>query len=274
MTTFILGRGPISLKLAGEMSQFQKTILVSTDLTPISTLTIVSYHDFCKFDFTKDDIFFICWRGMPQRLSQVYASLNHLILSSGVGSTVYNLSSVAVYGQAFNSVTEESLTIPINDYGKTKLELETFLNATLDSRLVNLRLSNVFGSPNFDDVINRLIRCSLRFESLNLYDPKMILRDFIHLEDVVQIIKDLSQRSEEISQRETFNVASGKSLYLDSLVQFVRQELERDVKLTITPISSDIIKVSRISNQKLLAFLNKAVRNQDLALRHYLQAYL
>jgi len=93
---------------------------------------------------------------------------------------VLNLDAKVVFASSFASMNPDSV------YGLTKLVGEKLV---LDAGGTVLRLSNVYGGPNFfeekDTVISRFIRAKKEGRKAEIYGDGRQTRDFIHVQDVV-----------------------------------------------------------------------------------------
>ena len=273
MTVYILGRGPISILLGENLSNFQKTVLVSRNQTPIYKQKIITYTDFNEIEFTESDSFFICWRGLPEKNSELEGVLNLLQKKINKYNVVINLSSVAVYGETFSPAQENTPACPVNKYGQLKLDLELFLSSKLQSQVITLRLSNIFGDYNFDDVVNRIIKATFDKTIVDLYEPNLILRDFLSIDQAVKLIFALFQKSQDIEKRSQFNISAGKSLTLGKIIEIVSTSLKIHPDVRVFDVPEAVITQSLISNEKLTSFLEEKVVNQEITLIEYVKSF-
>ena len=137
-------------------------------------------------------------------------------LASNPSLIVINLSTVAVYGECDYPKTENSELCPKNQYGIKKLELEEFVFSLPFFKVINLRISNVFGHPIFRDFLNNAIDSYLNRESFLIRNPDLIFRDFIFVGDVQKIIQLLIQENALfiVENRVHINIGSGESYSL------------------------------------------------------------
>ena len=79
-------------------------------------------------------------------------------------------SSVAVYGNSENGKDENSIKVPINDYGKSKWEAENKIRewhkSNLFCRVIIVRPAVVFGEYNFGNVFNLIRQIKSRFYAI------------------------------------------------------------------------------------------------------------
>jgi nucleoside-diphosphate-sugar epimerase len=183
-----------------------------------------------------------------------------------------NLSSVAVYGECKKPANEDVGLNPINDYGIKKLEFENFLKVIEMPNLLNLRISNVFGDSQFDDLINRIYNAITKGRSIKLFEPDKIFRDFIHIDRVAKHMQELLLRSDFRSGQYQIdmNVSSGYSLNLSEVIQLSESSLQRKLDFYTALIEPGIILESRINNEKLLN-LNG---HEHIAVKDLIKAYL
>jgi UDP-glucose 4-epimerase len=120
----------------------------------------------------------------------------------------------AVYGNADGAQLAETVTpSPISSYGLLKLTCEKYIQMYaerfgLPARI--LRVSNAYGPGQSwsggQGVIAHLMRSAYTGDSVPLYGPEEIVRDFIYIDDIAVVAASLIQRSDGPL---IVNVASG-----------------------------------------------------------------
>lgn len=119
---------------------------------------------------------------------------------------IINFSSSAVYGDIEwdEPVTEQSPTRPITSYGVSKLSAERYLHANHQGISTSLRLFNCSGPYKTSDLISDISK-RLIFEDNNNLKIGCLntKRHFLHISDVVQVIKKLLSITKE--KRNEFN---------------------------------------------------------------------
>jgi nucleoside-diphosphate-sugar epimerase len=160
---------------------------------------------------------------------------------------------------------------PINSYGQSKFDLECYLNATAASKVCNLRISNVFGDPKFNDILNRILDGILNKKSIDLVSPKSISRDFISIGALIGALKVVISLSESLAKREVINISSGESTTLYSLLNIVENLGGSKTSFVELSVSNDLIERSVISNSKMNTLLNHEIKSQSLELQKYIQ---
>lgn len=108
----------------------------------------------------------------------------------------FAFSSAAVYGNKINSVypyTESDKTNPISPYGESKIRMEEKIfsigNKKIDSKI--FRLFNVYGkgqTKEYAGVISKFAKNIRKDQSLTIYGTGNQTRDFIAVEDVVNLL--------------------------------------------------------------------------------------
>lgn len=273
MKISILGYGPIPEKLAHELSQDAKVELFTSQKISIIGVPVHEYDSFLekKLDF---DVLVLAWRGLPKNGTQRADVLRYLVSNSPKGSLIINLSSVAVYGQNSSVNTEETEPHPINDYGYSKLFLERYLNILATSRVCNLRISNVFGHPNFDDVVNRTILAGISQTTMLYPEPKKIFRDFIFIDTLTDWIVNFINSDSLHKLSRTYNLSSDKSISLDELIQLIRRSVKYTNNYTHVLLTSEIITESRVSNNKAIEHFHVDTSDELKKLESYVKLSL
>jgi UDP-glucose 4-epimerase len=161
-------------------------------------------------------------------------------------------SSQAVYGRP-NSLplTEQTPPNPLDMYGAHKLAGENYTKIYRQSHGVDttvVRLTNVYGpraqlhNPNYG-VIQRFIRRALTDDTLTVFEPGTMLRDFVFIEDVVEGLLSAITTDE----RSLYLVSSGESTSILELAERIVETADSGrVELTEWPEDWDSIKVGDI----------------------------
>jgi hypothetical protein len=269
----ILGSGPIPNKLA-QAIQFDSPVklFTSQDIS-IENVDVLNYETFInkKIDF---DVVVIAWRGIPSKESEKGKVLEHLVRNIPNTGLILNLSSVAVYGSNPEISSEITIPRPINTYGHSKYDLELYLNTFAESKVCNLRISNVFGDPSFTDVLNSILDGAVKAKSINLVSPSVVSRDFISMVTLIEILKHIISVSNNLPRREVINISSGVSITLSALLNFVEDLRGSKLLHHELPLSDDLIEQSLVSNKKMTSFLNYDIDSQSIEMQRYIRARL
>jgi len=162
------------------------------------------------------------------------ASIAKACLNKGVKLLIY-LSSAAVYGEPVNPpISEMHPMNPISPYGLSKLIGEEVVRfySKYGLKHVILRLFNVYGpgqSKAYAGVVTRFIERAVKGLPPIIYGNGEQTRDFIHVNDVSEAIKQTIERS---VVNETFNIGSGTPTKIKDLANLVMEV----AKLNCEPI--------------------------------------
>lgn len=149
---------------------------------------------------------------------------------------VVNISSAAVYGnQVHLPISEDrSKYNPLSIYGQSKLSAEWISKSVADQygvELNTLRLFNVYGpGQGFEQanaLIPTLIHKMMHDERPMIDGNGLQTRDFVYVEDVVDIIKKAATADEPRSS--TVNVASCSPMSVLDVLHAIRKELNKDI---------------------------------------------
>ncbi len=161
-------------------------------------------------------------------------TLNVLIAARDAGvSRVVQASSAAVYGSSpVLPKKEDMLPQPMSPYAVSKLAAEHYARVFLDLyglKTVSLRYFNVFGpkqdpSSEYSGVISRFISAILNDEQPVIYGDGEQTRDFVYVNDVVSANILASRAAPGV-----YNIASAKSISLNTLVNVIGKILEKPV---------------------------------------------
>ena len=158
-----------------------------------------------------------------KQLFNLLVSKNKKIVFSSTGG--------AVYGDSGYKISKETdFCLPLNSYGKFKLELENHLRMLQKSSELNaviLRISNPYGgnfggyfkSGFINNTLNKLVLNS----SINIWGDGQQIRDYIHILDLCEYIK----RVLEINRFELINIGTGKGSNLINIVDEIFNVFEK-----------------------------------------------
>ena len=150
-----------------------------------------------------------------------------LMVKYGVKDIVYISSGGAVYGTRENKAHEESDAVyPISSYGVVKVATEKYMMQYAQlyglSPLI-LRLSNPYGPYHYSmkqGVINIAIEKALRNEPLQIWGDGKGKKDYIYVEDFVDILFRLIDLS---ISNQVINIASGTLLSVNDIARAVHK---------------------------------------------------
>lgn len=159
-------------------------------------------------------------------------------------------SSTAVYGEAKRfPIREDDLPRPISPYALTKLTAEHYcrvFSRNYGLNTVCLRYFNVFGpGQTVDDeyagVIPKFITLMLNNKTLPIYGDGRQSRDFIYIDNVVQV-NCLAAKKRNL-KGEVFNIAVGRDYSILALVEILNKVLGKNMSPNFMPRrSGDIFK--------------------------------
>lgn len=144
-------------------------------------------------------------------------------------------SSAAVYGEGLSGIklTEDSKINPISPYGESKFLMEQEIKKFISKHDINciiLRFFNIYGigqSPEYAGVITKFIEKITLNKPLEIFGDGMQTRDFVAVEDVVSAIDN----SIEYGKNGIYNIASGKSITIKELAEFMISLSKKDLEI-------------------------------------------
>jgi len=144
-------------------------------------------------------------------------------------------SSAAVYGESLPGVklTEDSKINPISPYGESKGIMEREIREFITKYNINcviLRFFNIYGvgqSPEYAGVITKFIKRIAMNKPLEIFGDGMQTRDFVSIKDVINSIYDAIENG----KNGTYNIASGKTITIKELAEFMISLSGKDLKI-------------------------------------------
>lgn len=102
-------------------------------------------------------------------------------------------------------------------YAITKLIVERYLiskQKKIGFNLIIARIFNIFGPEDNNSLINKIIIFKKKKRKFKIYSKKKKFRDFIHIDDVVNIYNQLLN----INRSGIFDIGSGKAINISNLI--------------------------------------------------------
>lgn len=277
-TVLFLGYGPIaeqaifSLKSSSQATKIN-VVTNSNQLNSAANFLIEEPSTWLQnTDPRTYDAVVISWKTLTGEFeSERIRILQRLAISNC--PRIINLSSVAVYGESNDIVTEEHLANPKNSYGKSKRQIELHTERLNLRNVINLRISNVYGNHAFDDVINRLVKNTINAQHMKVFSPTQIYRNFIDIETLNQIILNtiLDKVSHlDIEGFHNINIASDESHSLSEIICLVEKVSSLHVPIEIVSPDQHTIMKSLIDNTKMKLYYNNIEFDFSNKLTNYL----
>ena len=164
-------------------------------------------------------------------------------------------STIHVYGNnLFGTVTEKTKTLPIYPFAKAHLEAESIIESETKKVVsVIVRCSNSFGTPYFENekcwklVVNDLCKSAFQNGRLIINSSGQDYRNFIALEDVVQVVHHLLELNNEKEIHNIYNLGSSNTVRIIDIAKIIQKELkdsfDYDCPIEIIKPSTDANKV-------------------------------
>ncbi len=141
-------------------------------------------------------------------------------------------SSAAVYGEINEDLAKEDLPLnPLNKYGAMKASCEALCKAYHNSHglgTVVLRFTNIYGVgtyPKWRTAVTNFIKRALSNENIVIHGSGEQKRDFIHIDDVVEIYKSVIKPQ---AKGQIFNAGSGHVASIKEVAKIVLEIAKRE----------------------------------------------
>jgi UDP-glucose 4-epimerase len=171
------------------------------------------------------------------------------------------------------NIDENFLPKPLNNYGLTHLLCEkivNFYNNTADTKCINIRLSNGYGSPVFKDnncwwlVVNDLCKTAFFDKKIKLLSDGSPQRDFIYVKDIAKAVKTLIETKNSDLQNNIFHISSGNTLTILELAYIVKDVYQTRYNKKISvylPDGSISDNANKFKNIKRYTIDNSKIKN-------------
>ena len=162
-------------------------------------------------------------------------------------------SSAAVYNLEENKKNFNFFDNNRNLYGASKFLAERLLIAQkkqLNYNIVIMRIFNIFGPNENRSLIGKIINLKEKRKKINVYSNQKSFRDFIHINDVVEIYKKFLIRKES----GIYDVGSGISTNIKKLIDSFFKKNDQKI---LKNINFDEQRYSKANLKKLQASIGK-----------------
>ena len=169
--------------------------------------------------------------------------------SSKVNKVVYTSSS-SVYGNN-ESCIETDVPQPLSLHATLKLANEKLVSQFCSAEDIDYtiaRVFNMYGGNDEFSIVSKIIKAYKNQHSISLINDGNAIRDFIHINDVVEAYKIILTSSDI----DVVNVASGQGKSVRIILDCLH---ERDIEISTSNIERDEISVSIANNTILKTML-------------------
>lgn len=173
---------------------------------------------------------------------------------------IFFSSAGGIYEDSSVIKSEKMLLSPKNDYEKTKVLLENYLNSINSKKrnIIVLRPSNIYGkyqekTVNQNGLITTLIFNTLISKPTSIpKNYRYVYRDYLHINDILVYLDMLLKKDKDIHG--VFNVSFGKSHSIKEVIDLTKNEF-KNFKIDVKPVLSFVKESdnlnSFISNEKI-----------------------
>lgn len=190
-----------------------------------------------------------------------FESLMQVIVTNEIQHVVF-ASSSSVYGESSEGVlSEEQVNLtPVSYYGATKLCNEVtarIYSKKYGTKIFGLRFFTVYGSWGRPDMAYfRIASAILNNEPFTLFGDGSIVRDFTHIEDVVESIQRLLPVlvKSDSATYEIFNIGGGKPSSMLGLIQEFEFQAGNSLKVQFSGSNNNDVSKTNADWSKLIRY--------------------
>ena len=181
-------------------------------------------------------------------LTNVFGTLNILKSSIKLKPKIIFVSTGEIYGKTKNKVSETTLPKPVNIYGITKMLSENLiLNYSADYKTptVILRFSYCYDENFTKRGFSSMFKKAISGEKIQIFGGDQIL-DLLHFNDAADAIL----KSMQYNKTEVFNIGSGKTQSLISIINKLKKIMTNDIKYDLLPYRGFEVKTCKLNINK------------------------
>jgi UDP-glucose 4-epimerase len=173
---------------------------------------------------------------------------------------VFISSGGTIYGESHNSLKfdEDSIKNPISAYGLSKLIAEEYVNfITQKSSFQSyiLRPSNVYGNHQNlkkpQGIIGYAFNAALNGKSIDVYGDGEVIRDFVHVLDFAEALKQCIEVKFEKSIVEIYNIGSQEGYSVIQILNFINEISGTNTQHIFKPSRAIDCNFSVLNTQKI-----------------------
>ena len=185
-------------------------------------------------------------------LTNVFGTLNILKSSIKLKPKIIFISTGEIYGKTKNRVKENVLPNPVNIYGITKMLAENLIlnySTNYKTPAIILRFSYCYDENFTNRGFSLMFKKAISGEKIQVFGGDQIL-DLLHFNDAVHaILKSIIYNKTEI-----FNIGSGKTQSLISIIHKLKKIMNNDVNYDLQPYRGFEVRTCKLN-------INKAKKN-------------
>jgi len=181
--------------------------------------------------FLETEIVVVSWRELTEEREFFLSFLTEALPPQAL---IINLSSGSVYGSGIMMNEEQSIPKPMNEYGRQKLLIENTLNLVMKQRVINFRISNLYGSALPQSLPIQLITAISTKNRLQIFDLTSIRRDYVYLEDFLLFLSSCLENTNWKStcpERLLINFSSGIGTTTDDLIRLLEGYTHQEITM-------------------------------------------
>jgi hypothetical protein len=208
--------------------------------------TTVSYQDYMA-QFKSRNVKAICffWKEVPAPNSP-QESVFQLLQGCDL-ERVFFISSASVYGNKAGLLDSNStVPQPIGEYGIEKLKLEDMIRNAFGNKSVVLRVANLFGHPDFSDLINKVIDVSDQGIPFELFAWPRSSRNFVNFQHVADFLFE-ALTGIGFKVKPIMDIGGAYSLPISSVLDYLQFLLKKELVLVQSHPDPSTIKESNLS---------------------------
>jgi len=199
-------------------------------------------------------------------LANVFGTLNILKSSIKLKPKIIFISTGEIYGKTKNRVKENVLPNPVNIYGITKMLAENLIlnySTNYKTPAIILRFSYCYDENFTKRGFSLMFKKAISGEKIQVFGGDQIL-DLLHFNDAVHaILKSITYNKTEI-----FNIGSGKTQSLISIINKLKKIMNNDVNYDLRPYRGFEVRTCKLNINKAKKNLKfKPATNLDAILR-------
>jgi UDP-glucose 4-epimerase len=213
----------------------------------------------------------------PLKISDFFTNINCLenILTAAIENKVkkiIQISSISVYNNSVDNVTETMNLIPSNIYGVSKIFNDlyaNYVNENSNLQILNLRIARLFGYGEREGLVfSNYIKQAKQKSTLEIHGDGSSTIEYIYVIDVVEAIKKCIVSN----NCGTFNIGSGRLFSIKNIAEIINQIFNNEGNISFVQSEKKPVTGSLMNSDKAKHILGwESTWNLDTALKDILK---
>ena len=200
----------------------------------------------------------------PQEIKKINLKIDKQLIKVvkkfNIPFVIFSSTNRVYEGSKKKKIINNSLTIPISPYGKSKIKSEKAFSK-LNLKLVILRLPSVLSKHSKKGLIYFIYKKMIKNKEVKIFNPNSLFNNVILQDDLNKAIFNLIKQKQNLPRKKIINLAALKPIKFIHLIKFMLRKIKSNSLITVCKNN----KISKLylnkDSRNLFDFKIKSVKN-------------